>query len=355
MHGTTSSDRFRGSRALASIAVDLDLVFLGTAASAPTARRAPSATLIRRGGERLLVDCGEGTQRQLLRSDAGLIDLDAIFLTHPHADHFLGLPGLLKTYSLRGREAPLVLFGPRGTVALMGALKRVFGALTYPFDIVELRAGEVSERDGYVIRAINVDHGVEALGYALIEEPRPGRFDTATADRLGVEPRSRGLLQRGESVTLADGTAVHPAQVLGEPRPGRTVVFTGDTAPCATVVDAAEGADVLVHEATFLNADRERARETRHSTAAEAALAARAANVGLLALTHISGRYGGRELAAEAEEIFANTVVPRDFDLLTVPFAERGAPELIHRGARSQRPSVMPPESSSKLSGEDNL
>ncbi len=318
-------------------------MFLGTAASAPTARRAPSATLIRRGGERLLIDCGEGTQRQLLRSDAGLIDLDAIFLTHLHADHFLGLPGLLKTYSLRGRDAPLVLYGPRGTASLLSALRRIFGTLSFPFDIVELAAGEALERDGYVLEGFEVDHGVEALGYALIEAARPGRFDLEVSDRLGVEPQARGLLQRGDEVVLADGTVVRPEDVLGEARRGRKLVLTGDTASCTSVVDAAAGADVLVHDATFLIVDRERARETRHSTAADAALAARAAEVGLLALTHISGRYAGRELLAEAQEIFPDTVVPRDFDLLTVPFAERDKPVLLPRGARRPRVDHAPP------------
>jgi ribonuclease Z len=322
--------------------VDLDLVFLGTAGSAPTARRAPSATLIRRGGERLLIDCGEGTQRQLLRSDAGLVDLDAIFLTHLHADHYLGLPGLLKTYSLRGRDAPLVLHGPRGTASLMGALRRIFGTLTYPFEIIELSAGETLQRDGYSLHMFDVDHGVEAVGYALVEDERPGRFDPDVADRLGVEPRARGLLQRGEEVALADGSVVRPDDVLGEARRGRKLVLTGDTASCTSVVEAAEGADVLVHEATFAVVDRERARETRHSTAADAALAACAAKVGLLVLTHISGRYAGRELLAEAQEIFPDTIVPRDFDLLTLPFPERGAPEHVHRGARTPRPAPSP-------------
>lgn len=329
--------RPEAGRRLASDAVDLDLVFLGTAASAPTARRAPSATLIRRGGERLLVDCGEGTQRQLLRSDAGLVDLDAIFLTHLHADHFLGLPGLLKTYSLRGRDAPLVLHGPRGTSALFDALRRLFGTLSYPFEIVEVEPGDTIERGDYVVLPFPVEHGVAAVGYTLAEYDRPGRFDTEIADRLGVERRARGLLQRGEAVTLTDGTTVRPDEVLGEARAGRRLVLTGDTAPCASVVDAAAGADVLVHEATFLADEHDRARETRHSTAGQAALAAREAGVRLLALTHVSGRYGGGEILDEARQLYEATVVPRDFDTITVPFPERGAPVLVPKGARRPR------------------
>ncbi|MDH4346596.1 MAG: ribonuclease Z, partial [Thermoleophilia bacterium] len=309
--------------------MDLDVVFLGTSGSAPTARRAPSATLVRRGGERLLVDCGEGTQRQLLRSDIGLVELEEVFLTHLHADHFLGLPGMLKTFALRGREVALTVYGPSGTRALFGSLRRLFGRLTYEVTVVELEPGDVLQRDGYRLSAFPVDHGVDAVGYSIIEDPRPGRFDVDAADRLGVPSGpDRGALQQGRSVTLADGRVVTPAEVLGEGRRGRVAVLAGDTAPTATVVEAAAGADVLVHEATFLADERDRAKETRHSTAAEAALVAREAGVGLLALTHVSNRYGGREVEEEARQLFADTVVPRDFDVVDVPFPERGPPVL---------------------------
>lgn len=313
-------------------------MFLGTAGSAPTAARGPSATLLRRGGDRLLVDCGEGTQRQLLRSDTGLVDLEDVFLTHLHADHVLGLPGMLKTFALRGREVPARVHGPRGTRALLGALGVVIGRLTYPLEVVELGPGDAVERDGYVIEAFAVRHGAGAVGYALREAPRPGRFDVATADALGVpDGPLRGALQRGETVTLPDGGAVRPDEVLGPPRAGRTVVLTGDTAPAASVVAAAAGADVLVHEATFLAEERARARETEHSTAGEAALVAREADVGLLALTHLSARYAAAEAADEAAQLFERTVVPRDFDLVVVPLPERGAPELVPRGGRRAR------------------
>jgi ribonuclease Z len=318
--------------------VDLDVVFLGTSGSAPTAQRATSATLIRRGGDRLLVDCGEGTQRQLLRSDVGLVDLEHVFLTHFHADHYLGLPGMLKTFALRGRELPLRVYGPEGLRDLFGTLRRVFGTLTYPVETVELRPGDEIDRGDYLLRAFAVDHGSQALGYLLAEDARPGRFDVAIADGLGVPPgRERGLLQRGETIVLASGETVGPEQVLGPPRAGRSVALTGDTAPAASVVDAATGADVLVHEATFCADERERARETRHSTAAQAALAAQAAGVRLLALTHVSGRYFGTEVAEEARQVFPETVVPRDFDVIEIPFPERGAPVLVPRGARRGR------------------
>jgi ribonuclease Z len=321
--------------------VDLDVVFLGTAGSMPTARRAPSATLVRRGGEKLLFDCGEGTQRQLLRSDVGLVELHEIFLTHFHADHFLGLPGMLKSFALRGREMPLTLYGPRGLDELLRSLARIFGRLSYEVDVIELAEGAVLPRDGYDLRTFAVRHGREALGYSLIEDARPGRFDVSAADALGIPfGPERGALQAGEPVTLPDGRVVTPEQVLGESRPGRKLVVTGDTAPSDGVVEAAVGADLLVHEATFCEEEAERAQETEHSTALEAARVARDAGVTLLALTHLSSRYGAGEVEREARTVFPATVVPRDFDLIEIPFAERGAPELVKSGARLPRAEV---------------
>jgi ribonuclease Z len=314
--------------------MDLDLVFLGTAGSMPTAQRAPAALLVRRGGDRLLFDCAEGTQRQLLRSSVGLVELGEIFVTHFHADHILGLPGLFKTFSLRGRERPLEVHGPRGLVDLLGSLKRVVGKLSYEVRVVELEPGDVLERDGYRLAAFEVAHGVPAVGWSLIESTRPGRFDVETADALGVPTGpARGALQRGESVTLPDGSVVSADQVLGPPRPGRKIVITGDTAPSESIVEAAWGAEVLVTEATFSEEELERAQETMHQTAAQAAGIAQRANIGLLALTHLSNRYFGPEIAREAREIFPDTVVPKDFDVVEVPFAERGTPQLVKGGA----------------------
>jgi ribonuclease Z len=320
--------------------MDLDVVFLGTAASMPTAQRGPAALLVRRGSERLLFDCGEGTQRQLQRSAIGHPDLQEIFLSHFHADHFLGLPGMLKTFALRGRdETPLTVYGPRGLRELFNRLRPFLGRLPYPLTLVELEVGERLERGDYAIEGFAVEHGSEALGYALTEAERPGRFDVAAADELGVpDGPARGRLQSGEEVTLESGRTVTPADVLGEPRPGRKLVLTGDTAPSPLVVQAAHGADLLVHEASFMTDEKERARETMHSTAAEAAEVARLAQVRLLALTHVSPRYFGPELGDEAREVFPDTVVPRDFDLIEVPFPERAAPRLVKSGARPSRP-----------------
>ena len=323
--------------------MDLDIVFLGTSASVPTAQRAPTALVVRRGGDRLLFDCGEGTQRQLLRSSVGLVELREVFVSHFHADHYLGLPGMLKTFALRGRELPLSVYGPPGLKELFASLRRIFGKLTYSLELVELQPGDVLEREEYNLVTFPVAHGVNSLGYALVEHPRPGRFDVETADALGVPSGpERGLLQAGESIELADGRTITPDEVLGEPRPGRKVVLSGDTAPSPTVLEAARGAEVLVHEATFLEEERDRARETAHSTALEAAEVARDAEVGLLALTHLSNRYFGPEVMREARTIFPETVVPKDFDVIDVPFPERGSPQLVKGGVARRREEQVP-------------
>jgi ribonuclease Z len=318
--------------------MDLDVVFLGTSASAPTARRGTSSLLLRRGGDRLLLDCGEGTQRQLLRSTVGLVDLEHVFLTHLHADHYLGLPGMLKTFSLRTREPALHVYGPPGLRELFGVLARVIGRLSFELELVELRGGDAVPLDGYQVCAFPVSHGVPSIGYALVEPERPGRFDDARADALGVPfGPERGVLQRGEPVTLEDGRVVSSSELVGRARPGRTIAYTGDTAPTEAVSLLFPGADVLIHEATFGNDDVERASETGHSTARQAAEVAAAAGVSLLALTHVSPRYYGPELLQEARDVFDATVLPRDFDTIEVPFRERGEPVLVKAGARPAR------------------
>jgi ribonuclease Z len=305
--------------------MDLSIFFAGTAGSVPTARRGLPALLVRRGGDKLLFDCGEGTQRQLVAS-VGLPEVESVFLTHFHADHWLGLPGMLKSFELRDRETPLTVYGPEGTAALLAVMGRVIGRLRYPFSVVELEPGESVGFDGYEVGAFNVRHRGPAYGYALVEEPRPGRFDADKAEALGVAfGPDFGRLQRGEAV---DG--VDPGQVVGPERPGRKIVISGDTSPCEMVQVAAHRADVLVHEATFLDEEVQRALQTGHSTARQAAEIALEAEVRMLALTHLSTRYGGREIRDEARATFERTEVPRDFDTIEVPFPEKGEPEL-HR------------------------
>jgi ribonuclease Z len=312
--------------------MDLSLFFAGTAGSVPTARRGLPALLFRRGGDRLLFDCGEGTQRQLLRT-VGLPDMQAVFLTHHHADHWLGLPGMLKSFELRDRSAPLTVYGPPGTDALMGAMRIVYGRLRYPFSVVELEAGEEVSYDGYEVTPFNVNHRSRAFGYAIVEAPRPGRFDAELANDLGVEfGPDFGRLQRGHEVN-----GVRPEQVVGPERPGRKIVLSGDTGPCEMLRVAAHEADVLVHEATFIEEDRERALQTGHSTARQAAEVAREADVRMLALTHVSTRYAGGEIRDEARAIFERTEVPRDFDSIEVPFPEKGEPELHRYDAEEAR------------------
>jgi ribonuclease Z len=304
--------------------MDLSLFFAGTAGSVPSARRGLPALLLRRGGDRVLFDCGEGTQRQLVRS-IGLGEIDDVFLTHLHLDHWLGLPGLIKSFDLRDRDRPLTVHGPAPTLQVMRAMGFAYGRLGYELTIAELEAGDAVERDGYVIHALAADHRGPALSYAIVEDARPGRFDAELAARLGVTPGPDfGRLQRGETVE-----GVTPEQVLGPARPGRKVVLSGDTRPSDALAVAAHQADVLVHEATFTSEEADRARQTRHSTAREAAELARRAEVRMLALVHLSSRYGGREVRDEAREVFAASEVPRDFDTIEVPFPEKGTPELV--------------------------
>jgi ribonuclease Z len=315
--------------------MDLSVAFLGTGGAVPSARRSTASVLVARGGERLLFDCGEGTQRQMQRS-LGLVQVDAIYFTHFHADHFLGLPGLLKTYDLTERERPLTIYGPRGLRDLIQSLGRVIGRVAYQLDLVELEPGEAIPCDGAEVRAFPVEHSVRAVGYALVEAERPGRFDLEAAKRLGVkEGPDFAALQRGELVQGAAGP-VEPGEVMGESRPGRTVVITGDTAPCRATVEAARGAELLVHDASFSEEEAQRAADTGHSTVGQAAAVAREAQVKLLALVHISSRYHVGKVLEEAREVFEPAVAPRDFDLIEIPFPERGAPELVPNGARDR-------------------
>jgi ribonuclease Z len=279
----------------------------------------------------LMFECGEGTQRQMMRYGVGFT-VSEIFFSHFHADHFLGVIGLVRTLGLQGREEPLRLYGPKGAKKLLHAALSL-GVERVPFgvDIVEVRPGDVlretgnGKRDGYAIQVFGTEHGGGSVGYALREDERLGRFDPDKARALGIpEGPLWGRIHKGEAVTLSNGRTVQPSDLVGPPRPGRSVVITGDTRPCAAVVDAAEGADLLIHEATFGEEERERARETLHSTAREAAQIALAAKVRKLALNHVSARYSlnADELVQEARAVFPETVVAKDGMVVEVGFRD---------------------------------
>jgi ribonuclease Z len=313
--------------------VDLSVFFAGTAGSIPTARRGLPAVLVRRGADRILFDCGEGTQRQLVAS-VGLMDLTEIFLTHLHADHWLGLPGLLKTFDLRTRQRPLTVYGPPGLRELVVLALRAAGRVRFGLELIELEPGETLRRDGYRLAAVPVEHRGPALGYVLFEDERPGVFHPQTAVALGLNPGPEfGRVQRGETVR-----GVAPEQVMGPARVGRKLVISGDTMPCESLRIAAHRADVLIHEATFADDETIRAAETGHSTASQAAALARDAEVRLLALTHFSTRYPVRQLRDEARSVFERTVLPRDFDDIEIPYPERGDPQLVRWERRAGEP-----------------
>jgi ribonuclease Z len=313
--------------------MDLAVTFLGTGGSVPSARRSTASVLVARGGERLLFDCGEGTQRQMQRS-LGLVQADEIYLTHFHADHVLGLPGLLKTYDLTDRRAPLKVYGPPGLTELFQIFSPLIGRLGFSLDLIEVGPGDGIEHDGYEVRPFEASHRTaRANGYALVEAKRPGRFDPAAAAAAGVpEGPAYAALQRGETVE-GDAGPIAPDRVMGESRPGRTIVITGDTAPSPATVSAAADADLLIHDASFAEEETQRAAETGHSTVGQAAAVAAEAHVKLLALVHISSRYHVGKVIEEAKEVFEPTVAPKDFDVVELPFPERGEPHLIPSGA----------------------
>jgi ribonuclease Z len=306
--------------------MSLALRLLGTSASRPTVERNVASLAVVREGETLLFDCGEGTQRQMMRYGVsfGLAD---IFFTHFHADHVIGVIGLMRTMALQGRTEPLRLWGPRGGARMLKRAEE-FGMdrVSFPVEIAELEPGTRVERTDYAIVPFAVDHrGSRAVGYSLVEQDRKGRFNPELARELGIpEGPLWGEIHRGRAVTVPDGRVIEPSVLVGAPRPGRRIVITGDTRPCRATVDASRGADLLVHEATFGDEEAARAVETGHSTAREAATVAAEAGVRSLLLMHFSARYSrdASDLGREAREVFERTVVGKDGMEIDIPYRD---------------------------------
>jgi ribonuclease Z len=269
-----------------------------------------------------------------MQRSLGLVQVDEIYLTHFHADHVLGIPGLLKTYDLTDRQVPLKVYGPPGLSELFQVFSPLIGRLGFTLDLIELKPGDAIEHDEYEVRPFEASHrNARANGYSLVEAERPGRFDPAAAAAAGVpEGPAYAALQRGEAVEGEAGT-VTPDQVMGPGRAGRAIVITGDTAPSPSTVSAAADADLLIHDASFAEEEVRRAAETGHSTIGQAAAVAAEAHVKLLALVHISSRYHVGKVIEEAKEVFEPTVAPKDFDVIELPFPERGEPHLVPNGA----------------------
>jgi ribonuclease Z len=308
--------------------MSLRVTFLGTSGAVPTTQRAPSSVFVNREGDCLLFDCGEGTQRQMMRYGTGFTISD-IFVTHLHGDHILGIPGLIQSWDFNGRDTPLSIYCPPGTGDEIERLTGVGGHRPgFRIDVVEVAPGTVAlDREEYTVRTIETEHRVPSVGYALVEDDRPGRFDRKKAEaELGIPPGPLyGKLHDGQSVELDDGRVIEPDEVVGDPRPGRTLVYTGDTRPTEAVERASAAADLLIHDATFAEDHAARARDTSHATGREAGALAASAGVKRLALTHISSRYGAdpSPIRREAAEEFDGEVfIATDGQEIAVPYPD---------------------------------
>lgn len=302
----------------------MQIVFLGTSGSWPTPKRSVSAIAIKRGPEILLFDCGEGTQRQFMLSTLSFMQITRIFVTHFHGDHFLGLPGLVQSMSMNGREAPLDVYGPRGIEKLVSELLSLgYFTPAFPVRSKELPAGTHIDCGDYVVQAFEAIHTVPGLSYVLEEKPRAGRFSLERARELGIpEGPLFSRLQDGHPVTV-QGRTVHPDAVMGPPRRGRKIVYTGDSMPSETLLERARGADVLIHDATSDAALEEKANRYGHSSSRQAAVVAKGAGVGLLVLTHLSPRYEDpASILADAKAVFDRVQVAEDFAEIDVPYPE---------------------------------
>lgn len=304
----------------------LRIIFLGTGGSLPTRNRNPSAVMVNREGELILFDCGEGTQQQMMRAKTGMMNLSSIFVSHFHADHFLGIPGLIQTMSFMGRKDPLLIYGPEGTREFTELFKAL-GYFTLKYEVrgILLKPGDIVERENYIIRAVKTEHSIPSLGYALIENPRPGRFNREKAIELGIPPGPLfAKLQKGNPVEV-NGKLVKPEDVMGDLRPGRTIVYSGDTRPCDTILEVSRTADVLIHDGSFADEMADWAKESKHSTAGEVANLAKDAEVKKLILTHISSRYtdDAEPLLIDSMKIFENVIIAEDLMEIEIPYRSK--------------------------------
>jgi len=306
--------------------MSLYVIFLGTGASVPTAKRSLPAILVQRGNEHVMLDCGEGVQRQMIKAKTGFHRKMKILITHMHGDHVLGLPGLLQTMALLNRERKVDVYGPRGIEQFFKCLRETvqFG-LTFPVEIHEVeKAGTISEEEEYKIEAAWANHAIPSLAYSIAEKPRPGHFYPEKARALGIsEGPLWSQLQNGKQVKLTNGRIVKADQVVGKPRRGRKIVYTGDTRPFKDLAKLAYGADLLIHDATLDDELTERAKEDGHSTPTQAAKSAKRAKVKKLILTHISARYSNVErLVEQARKTFNNTEAAEDFMRIEIMLPE---------------------------------
>jgi ribonuclease Z len=289
------------------------LTFLGTAGSWPTKERSASAIALDLESEPVLLDCGEGTQRQFFQSPASFMRVRRIFLTHFHGDHFLGLPGLVQSMNLNNRSDPLDIYGPPDAREIVDrALTLGYFTQRFPIAVHPLQPGESVELPGYAVRTSRTEHPVPSLAYRVEEGPKRGRFDGALARSLGIEGPDFRRLEAGEPVRVG-ARVVHPSDVMGAPRPGRSIVYSGDSGPCDEVRRLATKATLLIHEATVGRELEPEANAWGHSSARQAAELARDAEVGALFLTHFSSRYKETEpLETEARVVFPGTTAARD-------------------------------------------
>ncbi|MCZ7357933.1 MAG: ribonuclease Z [Candidatus Methanoperedens sp.] len=302
----------------------LRVTFLGTGGTLPTPNRNPSAILVNREGDMMLFDCGEGTQQQMMRGKVGM-KINSIFITHFHADHFLGIPGLIQTMSFNGRTEPLEIYGPEWTKQMVHLLMELgYYKLGFPINAHELENGSTIDKGEYFIKAVATDHGIPSLGYVLEEKKRIGRFNKEKAIELGVPVGHLfSKLQNGESVMI-NGRKILPSQVLGKSRPGRKLVYSGDTRPCGSIARESLGADLLIHDGTLADELKEWALETKHSTSGEAAALAKKAKVKQLILTHVSSRYSENVemLYRDAKSVFENVKIAEEFMEIEIPLSE---------------------------------